>query len=329
MTSRSPLALFSLGTEPALTHGVADHLGVALDSHEERAFEDGEHKLRPLSSVRGRDVYVLAGLAGDADASVNDRLCRLLFFIGALRDAGAATITAVAPYLCYARKDRKTKSRDPVTTRYVACLFEAVGLDRIVTLDVHNLAAYQNAFRISCEHLEARGLWIERSRHLAGGAAIAVVSPDPGGFHRAEALRDSLVQAGCDQVELAMLGKHRSEGQVRSEAFVGNVDGRVALIVDDLVSTGTTLVRAADACRRRGARAVHALVTHGVFSAAAADVLAGPSLDSLTITSSLASSRLPSGPARERIAIIDVAPLLAGAISALHHDGSLVALAVT
>lgn len=145
MIGHAPL-LFALQSTRELGDRVAAALGVPLSPHEERGFEDGEHKVRPLVSVRGHDVFVLQSLYGDADQSPNDKLCRLLFFTGALKDAGAARVTVVAPYLCYSRKERKTKSRDPVTTRYVASLFEAVETDCVVTLDVHNVAAFQNAF---------------------------------------------------------------------------------------------------------------------------------------------------------------------------------------
>ena len=148
------LSFFELNASRELGERVARALGSPLTPHEEREFEDGEHKARPLESVRGRDVYVLVSLYGDARQSVNDKLVRLLFFLGALRDASAGRITAVIPYLCYARKDRRSKSRDPVATRYVAGLLETVGADRVVTLDVHNLAAYENAFRIRAEHLQ-------------------------------------------------------------------------------------------------------------------------------------------------------------------------------
>ena len=115
-------------------------------------------------NVRGRDVYVIQSLYGDPKQSVNDKLVRLLFFLGALRDASAGHLTAIIPYLAYARKDRKSKVRDPVTTRYVATLFEAVGTDCVVTLDVHNLAAFQNAFRCRTEHLEAVALFVAEPR---------------------------------------------------------------------------------------------------------------------------------------------------------------------
>ena len=127
--SQTGLILFALHASHDFGQRVSDALGIPLAPHEEREFEDGEQKARPLISVRGADVYVLHSLYGDSVQSGNDKLLRLLFFIGALKDAAAARITAVVPYLAYARKDRKSKPRDPVTTRYVASLFEAVGTD--------------------------------------------------------------------------------------------------------------------------------------------------------------------------------------------------------
>jgi len=124
--------VFALKASRAYGEMVAASMGVPLSTHEERSFEDGEHKARPLTSVRGRDVYVVQSLHGGPDDSPNDKLCRLLFFAGAVHDAGARRVTAVIPYLAYARKDRRTKSRDPVTTRYVAQLIEAVGRDKKV-----------------------------------------------------------------------------------------------------------------------------------------------------------------------------------------------------
>ncbi|HLN50148.1 MAG TPA: ribose-phosphate pyrophosphokinase-like domain-containing protein, partial [Steroidobacteraceae bacterium] len=141
------LRLFALEASGDLGRAIAHALGRPLAAHEEREFEDGEHKTRPLDPVGGADVYVVHSLYGGQAQSGNDKLCRLLFFIGALKDAGAARVTAVVPYLCYARKDRRTKPNDPVTTQYVARMFEAVGADAIVTLEVHNPAAFENAFR--------------------------------------------------------------------------------------------------------------------------------------------------------------------------------------
>jgi ribose-phosphate pyrophosphokinase len=301
---------------------VAEALGTELAAYEARQFEDGESKLRPSGCVRGHDAYVVCSLYGDARESVNDRLCRLLFFVSTLHDAGCRRVTVVAPYLCYARKDRRTNPRDPVTTRYVAALFEAACADRIVTVDVHNLAAYQNAFRINSDHLEAKRLFVERCRAF-GDRPLTVVSPDPGGFHRAEALRDDLARVAGAPVELAMLGKHRHAGVVRTEAFVGDVEGRIAVIVDDMIVSGTTLIRAADACRRRGAIAVHAMATHAVFAAAAGTTLASPLIDSIVVTDTIEPGRHDLGPARDKLAVLPIAPLLARAIAALHDERSL------
>lgn len=312
------LAVFALAPSEAFGRAVGANYGVDPAPHELRRFDDGEHKIRPLESVRDRDVYVICSLYGEGADSVNDRLCRMLFFVGALRDAGAGRVTVVAPYLCYSRKDRRTNPRDPVTTRYVARMIEAAGAHRIVTVDVHNRAAFENAFRIPTEHLAATYLFVERCRDL-GAASLAVVSPDPGGFHRAEALRDALEADRHEGVELAMLGKHRKGGVVRTEAFVGNVEGRTAVIVDDLIVTGTTLVRAAEACRKRGALAVHAMATHGMFTAAAAPVLATPLIDTVTITDSISPERMDLGPVRRKVSVVSLAPMIARAISTLHH----------
>jgi ribose-phosphate pyrophosphokinase len=304
---------------------VAAALGTPLAPHEERAFEDGEHKARPLVSVRGRDVYVIHALYGEPGASANDKLIRLLFFIAALKDASAARVTAVCPYLAYARKDRRTKSRDPVSSRYVAQLFEAVGTDRVVTLDVHNLAAYQNAFRMPAEHLEARGLFVAwLAGRLQGDRPVTIVSPDAGGVKRADALRGALAAALGRPLGAAFLEKRRSEGTVSGDAVVGDVAGATVIVVDDLVASGTTLVRAAIACKARGARQVLAVATHGVFAGGAAATLADPALDAIAVTDSVPASPGSAEPAR--LTRLDSTPLVAEAIRRLHEDGSLVEL---
>src|SRR6516164_3937863 len=152
--------LFALQATADLGKAIAHALGRNLSAHEERAFEDGEHKVRPLDTISGTDVCVIQSLHSGPSETANDKLCRLLFFIGALKDAGAARVTAVVPYLCYARKDRRTKPGDPVTTRYVASLFEAVGADAIITLDVHSPVAFEIAFRIRTVALTATPLFV-------------------------------------------------------------------------------------------------------------------------------------------------------------------------
>jgi ribose-phosphate pyrophosphokinase len=325
--ARDPrLALFSLDCGRALLERISKRLGVAPGRHEEREFEDGEHKIRPLESVRGRDVYVVESLHGDAALSVNDKLARVLFFLGALRDAGAARITVVAPYLCYARKDRRTKPRDPVTTRYLAALFEALVIDRMVVVDVHNPAAYQNAFRIPTVHLTAAPLLVDALAPRMGERELVVVSPDAGGVKRADHFRELLEQRLERPVGFAVMEKFRSEGVVRSGAVVGEVEGRVAIIVDDLIASGTTLMRAAAACRARGATAAHAVVTHGVFAARAEQSLDAAALDRVVISDTIPPRRLDPAFVRRRIEVIDCAPLLADAIARLHADESVAEL---
>ena len=314
MTDRR-LCLFALQATSALGAAVAAALDQNLAAHEEREFEDGEHKARPLEAVRGADVYVLHSLNGETDRSANDKLCRLLFFIGALKDAGAARVTALAPYLCYSRKDRRTKPNDPVTTRYVAALFEAVGTDAVVTLDVHNPAAFENAFRCPTVALTAAPLFVDYAKAL-GDERLCVVSPDTGGAKRADLFREALEAALGRPVGKAFADKRRSGGVVSGDLFVGDVTGATALVIDDLISTGGTLVRAARAARRAGAKRVIALVTHGLFMPGADAALLDPAIDRLVVTDSVAAFRLGEA-ARAKLDVISVAPLLAECIRRL------------
>ncbi len=322
------LQIFSLEASHDLGKSVSAKLGIPLSAHEEREFEDGEHKARPLVSVRGNDVFVIESLYGDSRHSVNDKLARLLFFLGALRDASAGRVTAVVPYLAYARKDRKTKPRDPVTTRYLAALFEAVGIDRIVVMDVHNLAAYQNAFRCASDHLEARPLFVRHFASLAeaGKEELVVLSPDAGGVKRAEIFRQHLERALGIGIRNAFMEKQRSGGVVSGESLVGPVESRTVIVIDDLISTGTTLVRAAEACRKLGARRVLAAATHGLFVGDANRVLAEPAVDEILVTNTVPPFRLDPRLLEEKVRMIDAADLFAQAIARIHEGGSLVEL---
>ena len=320
------IQLFALGESRGFGERVGAVLGVPLGKHEERRFEDGEHKTRSLENVRGKDVFVIQSLYSEPENSVNDKLCRLLFFIGALKDASAERVTAVLPYLCYARKDRKSKSRDPVTTRYVARLLEAVETDRVVTLDVHNLAAFENAFRCRIDHLEAKKLFTDYFAPRIGAADVVVVSPDVGGVKRAEQFRQALSHRLCREVGGAFLEKYRSAGVVSGEAVVGDVKDKVAIIIDDLISTGGTILRAANACRQRGAKSVYAAASHGIFVGDAAQVVADAGLERLVITDTIPPFRLDASLVQKKRAVLETAPLFAEAIRRIHGGGSIVEL---
>ena len=320
------LALFALNATRDLGERIAERLGIELSAHEERDSEDGEHKARPLESVRRRNCYVVQSLHGGPEESANDKLCRLLFFLGALRDASAASVTAVVPYLCYARKDRKTKPRDPVTARYVAALFEAVGVDRVVTLDVHNLAAFQNSFRCRTDHLLALPLFVEHFAPVVRAQPVVVVSPDIGGAKRARAFGEALERALGREVATAFVEKHRSGGVVTGGAFAGEVKDRVAIIIDDLISSGGTILRAARACRELGARTVHAVATHGLFVDHAGEVIADHALEQVVVTDSGPPFRLDPAVVRDKLVVLDSAPLVAEAIRRIDQGGSITEL---
>lgn len=320
------MKLFALDATRYLGEPIAAALGLTLSSHEERRFEDGEHKARPLASVRGADVYVVQSLHGEPDQSANDKLVRLLFFIGALREGGADRVTAVIPYLAYSRKDRQTKPRDPVSTRYMAQLFEVIGTDAVVTLDVHNIVAFQNAFRINAWHLDTRRLFIEHLLPGLGAGRLAVASPDPGGVKRAQLFREMLESRLGRPVQSAFVEKRRSAGVVSGDRLVGEIKGATVLVVDDMISSGGTMLRAAEALLDQGAREVIALAGHGLFTGAAAEVLARPEIARWLVSDTVPPFRLSSGLAEWRLEIVTAAPLFASAIRRLHEDGSLVEL---
>lgn len=302
-------------------------VGTQLAPMEEREFEGGEHKTRPLVSVRGRDVYVVQSLSGDAGASANDRLCRLLFFVAGLKDCGAARVTACVPFLAYGRKDRRTKERDPVTLRYVAQLFEAVGTDHVLALDAHNLAAFENAFRCPVDHLEAAPLMADHLAATVGDAPVAIVSPDIGGAKRAQRLQELLAARLGREVGFAIIDKRRSSGVVSGgDLVVGPVDGRHAVLVDDLISAGTTLMRAVQSCRKSGARTVDAFATHGVLLPEARQLLGPDGPDHLVVTDSILPTRLVDDSGSGRLQVLEISRVFGEAIRRITSGESVVAL---
>jgi ribose-phosphate pyrophosphokinase len=318
--------VFAPHASRALGERIAAHLKTELAASEEREFENGEHKMRPLVNVRDRDVYVAGLLCGDAIASTNDKLCRVLFFIAALKDAGAARVTALVPFLPYARKDRRTKANDPIGTRYVATLFEAVGVDRIVVLDVHNLAAFENAYRVATVPLDASLLFADHFAAQAIDRDCVVASPDVGGVKRAHRFRDVLESRLKRPVGSAFMDKRRSGGVVSGDTLVGDVAGKRVLILDDLIGSGTTMCRAVAACRNAGALEVHLAATHPVFTPPALQLFEGDEgaarPDTVVVTDSVALSAQFQPFVGRSLAVLPIAPLLATAVSRLHAGES-------
>jgi ribose-phosphate pyrophosphokinase len=266
-------------------------------------------------------------LHSDDRQSVNDKLVRLLFSIGCLKDAAAGRITVLAPYLAYARKDRKTQPRDPVTIRYLAQLFEAVGLDRLVVLEVHNLAACQNAFRCGTEHLIPDNLYVdELLATLQNDESLVVLSPDAGGMKRAERFRGTLRARLGRELPLAFMEKARGKGMLKVGRLIGDVAGSTVVIIDDLISTGGTLLGAARACKKSGARRVIAAAAHGVFSGKANQVLAADELDRILVTDSVEPLCLSSDLLDRKVKMLSATVLFAAAVRGMHEGDSLLAL---
>jgi ribose-phosphate pyrophosphokinase len=281
MTRRTlPDALIFAPTEShALGLAASERSGIPLAALEEREYAGGEFKLRPLQSVRDRTAFVVQSLAETHKSPIALRLVRLLFLIHGLRDAGAERIVAVIPYLAYARKDRRTKARDPVYTRYVAQQLEAAGADRAVVLDVHNASSVDNAFRIPVDHLSAMPMMAAHFIQNLPHGKLAVASPDIGGIKRAQLFRELLERKTGHDVELVFVEKRRDGEVLSGGTVVGNPRGCAAIVLDDLCSSGTTLIKAAAALRAAGAVSVHATVTHtpledGLVALAAADDIA-------------------------------------------------------
>lgn len=314
------MLLFCLDSGSPFGQALADSLDVALSPHEERHFADGERKLRPLVDPRGCDAYVVHGLHGGPHDSPHDKLCRLLMFIATLRDHGAARVTAVVPYLAYARKDERTKLHDPLGLRYVAQLLEAMGVAQLIVLEAHNVAALQSAFRCPVHHLDAHAAFRAFAAQQAAAGALAVASPDPGGVKRALRWRESLEAQLQRPVGFAMVDKRRSGDVVSGPRLVaGSVDGATVLLYDDLVASGETLLRAASALRDAGARRVVGCAAHGLFVGDAPTALAGDALDAIAVTDSVPHFRLPDdGPVRAKLQVLTAVPLFADAIRASH-----------
>lgn len=312
-------ALVGLGESRDLAAAVAREADLPLIALEERPFEGGEFKLRPLESVRGRQVFVLQTLAGTEDAPAASRFLRLLFLLMGLRDAGAASRVAVAPYFPFARKDRRTQIRDPVTSRYVAELLEAAHADCIISLDVHNPAAFDNACRVPTIHLTALPLLANHFAQLetAAGTGLAVVSPDVGGIKRAQIFRELLAARTGREIDLAFIEKRRAKGSISGGTLAGDVGGRKVIVIDDLCATGGTLIRAAETCRRACAAAVCVAITHAPLAAGLDSLIASEWIASTTITDSvgtaLAATRFAC--ASGKLAVLSVGPLIGQALA--------------
>jgi ribose-phosphate pyrophosphokinase len=303
------LKVFSGNAHPALAEEICVRLKVPLGRAFVGRFPDGEVRLQILENVRGADVFVIQPTCNP----VNDNLMELLVMLDALRRASAERVTAVIPYYGYARQDRKDRPRVPISAKLVADLLTSAGSDRVLALDLH-AGQIQGFFNIPVDHLYATPVTVRYFRRLKLKDPV-VVSPDPGGVERARAFAKRLSSP------LAIIDKRREDANV-VEMFnvVGEVEGKTCLIVDDMIDTGGTLVKSAQALTEKGAAAVYACCSHGVFAEGAVDKICSAPLEQVVTTNSI---RLPPAAQQcQKIKVLSVGTLLAQAIRSIHEETS-------
>ncbi|MDX2019293.1 MAG: ribose-phosphate pyrophosphokinase [Deltaproteobacteria bacterium] len=307
------LTIFSGNAHRALTESICRQLEVPMGRAEVTRFADGEVYVEIKENVRGVNCFVVQPTC----TPVNDNLMELLVMIDALRRASAGSINAVIPYFGYARQDRKTKPRTPISARLAADVLTAAGVTRVLAMDLH-AGQIQGFFNIPVDHLYAMPVQMEYLKSQFGPQAV-IVSPDAGGVERARAFSKRL---NCG---LAIIDKRRPAANVAEVVnIIGDVKGRDAIIVDDLIDTAGTLCAAARAIKEQGARSVHACCTHGLLSGPAVERIAAAPIDQVIVTDSI--------PHRKevldctKIKVLSVAPLLSEAVKRIHTGDSISSL---
>jgi ribose-phosphate pyrophosphokinase len=302
------LIIFTGNAHPVLAENIARYLGKKVGSAEVNTFSDGESHIVMGENVRGRDVYVIQPSA----QPVNHHLMEMLVMIEALKRSSAERITAVMPYHGYARQDRKVVSGAPITARMVADLASAAGADRILTMDLH-AAQIQGFYGIPVDNLYSSPLMMPRIQDEFNGDLV-IVSPDAGGTARARAYAKRL------DAEVAIIDKRRDlrSGALKRDEMkiVGDVTGKTAIVLDDMIDTGGTLGLAAEALIERGALRVIACATHGIFSGKAVNTIMNSCIERVFTTDTLPSPRM-SFP---KLEVLSVAQLFGEAIARIHTD---------
>jgi ribose-phosphate pyrophosphokinase len=312
---RRELRIFTGSAHPALGEAIARHLGVPVGRAHLARFSDGEVWFQIHDNVRGADVFVVQPTC----APVNENLMELLLMLDAFKRSSASRLTAVLPYYGYGRQDRKDKPRVPISAKLVADLLSTAGTDRVLTVDLH-AAQIQGFFDVPVDHLFAAPVIIEHVQQL-NLPDLTVISPDAGGVERARAYAKRLDAA------LAIVDKRRDQPNVAEvHHVIGEVEGRTALIVDDIVDTAGTLTKVAEAIKAAGAREVLASCTHPVLSGHAIERIEKSPISKLIVTDSLPLSAEKR--ACGKIVELSIAELLARAIKNIHEETSVTSLFV-
>jgi len=303
------LKLFSGTANPELTQRIAELLKVQVGDMTVTRFSDGEVHVQVNQSVRGYDVFVVQS----CPAPVNENLMELLVMIDAFRRASVRRITVVMPYFCYARQDKKVKPREPVTAKLVANMLATAGADRVLTMDLHS-GQIAGFFDIPVDNLYAGPIIAEYLAKKVPLANAVVVSPDVGGVTRVRALAEVL------GTPIAIIVKRRPEpNRAEVTEVIGDVGGKTAIMFDDMIDTGGSVVHGAEALLERGASEVYAACTHGVLSGGAPERLIASPLRRVIITDTIPLAPDKRG---DKIVVVSVAGLLADAIKRIHNESS-------
>jgi len=305
-TATAPLLLFSGNSNKNLAKKIASYLGVSLGECEVGRFPDGEIRLKIHSDVRGADVFIIQSTC----TPVNDHLMEVLVMADALKRASAMRITAVIPYFGYSRQDRKDEGRVPITAKLAANILQAAGVNRVVTIDLH-AAQIQGFFDVPVDHLYASRVFTKYARQL-GLADLTVASPDAGGMKMAWGYTKRL------DARLAVVEKRRISGEDVEVGFViGDVKDKNVIIVDDIISTGGSISKAAGLLKEKGAKKVIVMATHAVFCGRAVEKLRAAPIDEIVVTDTI-----PVTAPIERLRVLSVAELLGEALHRIHTNRS-------
>lgn len=309
ITSGNNIKIFTGSSNPKLAQEIAEILGVKVGEAKVSTFSDGEISVDINETVRGADVFIVQS----TNSPVNNNLMELLIMIDAFKRASAGSITAVIPYYGYARQDRKVKSRDPITAKLVADLITAAGADRVLTMDLH-AAQIQGYFNIPVDHLLGTPILSKYfiDMGLDERDDVVVVSPDLGSVTRARKFADRL------HAPIAIIDKRRPKANV-SEIMniIGEVEGKICILIDDMIDTAGTIANAANALKDLGAKNVYACCTHGVLSGPAFERINDSAIEELVMLNTIA---LPKRDDLQKFKSISVATLIADAIKRIHDD---------
>jgi ribose-phosphate pyrophosphokinase len=303
------LKVFSLNSNLPLASEIAKFIGVELGKCSVTRFSDGEIQINIEESIRGCDVYVIQSTS----SPVNENIMEVLIMIDALKRASAKTINIVMPYYGYARQDRKARAREPITAKLVANLLETAGATRVICLDLH-APQIQGFFEIPTDHLMGVPILADYFKSRQFNGDVVIVSPDHGGVTRARKMAERL------KAPIAIIDKRRPRPNVAEVMnIVGNIEGKIAILIDDIIDTAGTITLAANALVENGAKEVYACCTHPVLSGPAIERIQNSKIKELVITNSIA---LPEEKNIEKIIHLSVAPLLGEAIIRVHEEQS-------